>query len=60
MRSFGRERVRIGFIGMTLKETATLVTPAGVAGLTFADEAETINALVPKLKAPRAPTRSSS
>ncbi len=30
---------RIGFIGMTLKETATLVSPAGVAGLTFADEA---------------------
>lgn len=43
--------VKIGFIGMTLKETATLVTPAGVAGLTFADEAETANALVPGLKA---------
>jgi 5'-nucleotidase len=53
LRSFGtgRGRVRIGFIGLTLKETATLVTPAGVAGLTFADEAETINALVPKLRA---------
>jgi 5'-nucleotidase len=52
MRSFGkgRERVRIGFIGLTLRETPTLVTPAGVAGLTFADEAETINALVPKLR----------
>jgi 5'-nucleotidase len=46
----GRGRVRIGFIGLTLKEAATLVTPAGVAGLTFADEAETINALVPKLR----------
>jgi 5'-nucleotidase len=43
--------VKIGFIGMTLKETATLVAPAGVAGLSFADEAETANALVPKLKA---------
>jgi 5'-nucleotidase len=43
--------VRVGFIGMTLKETATLVTPAGVAGLTFADEAETANRLVPHLKA---------
>jgi 5'-nucleotidase len=53
MRSFGsgRSKVRVGFIGLTLKETATLVTPAGVAGLTFADEAETINALVPKLRA---------
>jgi 5'-nucleotidase len=43
--------VQVGFIGMTLKETATLVTPAGVAGLTFADEAATANALVPALKA---------
>ena len=42
--------VQIGFIGMTLKETATLVTPAGVAGLTFADEAATANAAVPALK----------
>ena len=49
VRQFGP--VKIGFIGMTLKETATLVTPAGVAGLTFADEAETANALVPTLKA---------
>jgi 5'-nucleotidase len=43
--------IRIGFIGETLKETATLVSPAGVAGLHFADEAATANALVPKLKA---------
>ena len=43
--------VQVGFIGMTLKETATLVTPAGVAGLRFADEAATANALVPALKA---------
>jgi len=43
--------VRIGFIGMTLKETATLVSPSGVAGLNFIDEAATANALVPGLKA---------
>ncbi len=43
--------MKIGFIGMTLKDTATLVTPAGVAGLTFADEAASANALVPMLKA---------
>ncbi len=43
--------ISIGFIGMTLKETATLVTPSGVAGLAFADEAATANALVPQLKA---------
>ncbi len=48
--------VKIGFIGMTLKETATLVTPSGVAGLTFADEVETANALVPGLKAAGANT----
>ena len=53
LRSFGqgKRRVRVGFIGLTLKETPTLVTPAGVAGLSFADEAGTINALVPKLRA---------
>ena len=49
IRQFGP--IRIGFIGMTLKDTGTLVTPAGVAGLTFADEASTANALVPKLRA---------
>src|SRR6476659_5877441 len=43
--------ITIGFIGMTLKGTANLVTPSGVGGLTFRDEAETANALVPKLKA---------
>ena len=42
--------VQVGFIGMTLKETATLVSPAGVAGLTFADEVATANAAVPLLK----------
>ncbi len=36
---------------MTLKETATLVSPSGVAGLNFTDEAATANALVPGLKA---------
>ena len=49
VRQFGP--VKIGFIGMTLKETATLVTPAGVVGLAFADEAASANALVPMLKA---------
>ncbi|QSA97312.1 bifunctional UDP-sugar hydrolase/5'-nucleotidase [Methylococcus sp. EFPC2] len=44
-------KVRVGFIGMTLKETPTIVTPTGVAGLQFKDEAATVNALIPKLKA---------
>ena len=43
--------IKIGFIGETLKETGLVVTPAGVAGLRFADEAATANALVPALKA---------
>lgn len=43
--------VRVGFIGLTLKETPTIVTPSGVAGLTFLDEVETINKLVPTLRA---------
>jgi len=47
----GRSRVKVGIIGMTLKETPTVVTPAGVAGLSFRDEAETVNALIPRLKA---------
>ena len=46
----GRNRVKIGFIGLTLEGTASLVTPSGVEGLRFRDEAETINALVPRLK----------
>jgi len=43
--------VRVAFIGMTLKGTPGIVTPTGVAGLTFKDEAATVNALVPRLKA---------
>ncbi len=41
--------VKVAFIGLTLKETPTIVTPTGVAGLTFKDEAATINALIPRL-----------
>src|ERR1700742_717933 len=45
------EGVPIAFIGLTLKGTATIVSPPGIAGLEFKDEAETVNALVPELKA---------
>jgi 5'-nucleotidase len=41
---------KVAFIGMTLKGTPSIVTPAGVAGLKFLDEADTVNALVPELK----------
>jgi len=43
--------IPVAFIGLTLKETPTIVVPAGVAGLTFRDEATTVNALVPELRA---------
>ncbi|ROZ79794.1 bifunctional UDP-sugar hydrolase/5'-nucleotidase [Ramlibacter sp. WS9] len=43
--------VKVAFIGMTLKATPTIVTPTGVAGLEFKDEADTVNALVPELRA---------
>ncbi|HWQ84488.1 MAG TPA: bifunctional metallophosphatase/5'-nucleotidase, partial [Anaerolineales bacterium] len=42
---------KIAFIGMTLEGTPTIVTPSGVAGVRFLDEADTVNALVPRLKA---------
>ena len=53
MRSFGtgNAKVTIGFIGMTLKGTANIVSAAGIKGISFADEVETANALIPQLKA---------
>lgn len=42
--------VPIAFIGAVLKETPTIVTPTGVAGVRFLDEAEAINSYVPELK----------
>ena len=43
--------VKVGFIGMTLEATDTLVAAAGIRGWEFLDEAETANALVPILQA---------
>ncbi|HYC94803.1 MAG TPA: bifunctional metallophosphatase/5'-nucleotidase, partial [Sphingomicrobium sp.] len=48
--------VKVGFVGMTLKETATLVSPAGVRGLTFTDEVATANEAAQALKAQGADT----
>jgi 5'-nucleotidase len=42
---------KIAFVGMTLEATPTIVSPSGVAGLEFKDEADTVNALVPVLQA---------
>lgn len=47
----GAEAISVGVIGLTLKGTAQIVSPSGIEGLTFADETETINALVPRLAA---------
>ena len=41
---------KIAFIGETFKDTPLVVTPTGVAGLDFLDEADTVNALIPKLQ----------
>jgi 5'-nucleotidase len=41
---------KIGFIGLTLKDTPKLVKPSGVQDLEFRDEADTVNALVPELR----------
>ena len=41
---------KVAFIGMTLEGTPTIVSPSGVAGFDFLDEADTVNALVPELQ----------
>jgi 5'-nucleotidase len=45
------EGIPVAFIGLTLKATPSMVVPSGVAGLRFNDEAKTVNALVPELRA---------
>jgi 5'-nucleotidase len=49
IREFGG--IPVAFIGLTLKGTPGIVSPDGVAGLEFRDEADAVNALVPELKA---------
>lgn len=44
------DEIPVAFIGLTLKGTPNLVAPPGIAGLTFLDEAETVNALIFELK----------
>jgi 5'-nucleotidase len=47
----GRRRVTVGVVGVTLKETGDLTNRENLGGVTFTDEAEAVNALVPQLKA---------
>jgi len=49
VRSF--DGIPVAFIGLTLKGTPDMVMPTGVAGLRFDDEADTVNRLVPELRA---------
>ena len=42
--------IKVGFIGMTLQDTPSIVTQSGVAGLKFTDEVRTANRIVPVLK----------
>ena len=42
---------KVAFIGMTLEGTPNIVSPSGVAGFNFLDEADTVNALVPEIQA---------
>jgi 5'-nucleotidase len=43
IKTVGQAKAKIGIIGLPTDTTPTIVTPSGVAGLKFADEAETIN-----------------
>lgn len=42
--------IKVGFIGMTLEATDTLVAQAGIRDYDFRDEVDTANALVPELR----------
>ena len=48
MKTFGT--IKVGFVGLTLKGTPQVVTSTGVAGLSFLDEAPTINQYAAQLR----------
>lgn len=43
-------KAKLAFIGAVLKQTPTIVTPTGVAGVRFLDEADAINAYIPEIR----------
>ena len=43
--------IQVAFIGVVLRSTPQIVLPSGVRGLQFRDEAATVNALVPEIRA---------
>ena len=50
IKSNSGKKFEIGIIGEVLEATPTIVTPTGVAGLTFKDEADSANAVVKQLQ----------
>src|SRR3712207_7389229 len=53
-------RVKVGFIGMTLEATPDIVSPSGIQGLRFLDEAATANRYARELRRDRKSTRLNS
>ncbi len=43
--------VKVGFIGAVLKDAASVVLASGIVGLSFVDEADAINAVIPEMRA---------
>jgi 5'-nucleotidase len=43
--------VPVGFIGVIVRDTPAVVVPSSIVGLSFGDEAEAINRVVPELRA---------
>ena len=52
--------VKVGFVGLTLKGTNLIVSPAGIQDVNFLDEASTINAAAADLRSQGAKTSSCS
>jgi 5'-nucleotidase len=50
LKSDSGKKFTIGFLGEVLESTPTIVTPTGVAGLTFQDEADAANRVVQSVK----------
>lgn len=43
--------IKVGLVGVVLRDTPNMVVASGVAGLRFGDEADAINALLPQMRA---------
>ena len=49
--------LKIAFVGAVTRDTPRVISPRSIVGLRFADEADTLNALVPELRAAGAQVR---